>query len=114
MQKIDPSTESGGALQGTTTRYDVRVYTSDVRNAGTDANMHLIIVGENGDTGKVKLASSAEHRDKFERGNVDSFVVEAVELGDIKRITIGHDNSGLGPDWHCEKIEISVPQEGKE
>lgn len=82
--------------------------------AGTDANVFIIIVGENGDTGKVKLATSAEHKDKFERGHVDSFVVDAVGIGDIKRIHIGHDNSGMGPDWHCEKIEITVPQEGKE
>ena len=88
----------GGALQGTVTRYNVRVYTSDLRNAGTDANVHIVIVGESGDTGKVKLLTSAEHKDKFERGQVDSFVVDAVGLGEIKRIHIGHDDSGIGSD----------------
>mmetsp|Transcript_22009 Transcript_22009/g.66009 ORF Transcript_22009/g.66009 Transcript_22009/m.66009 type:complete len:2411 (+) Transcript_22009:238-7470(+) len=104
----------GGAIQGTVTRYDVRVYTSDIRHAGTDARMHLIIMGVNGDTGKIHLKTSADHRDKFERGNMDSFVVESVGVGEIKKIRIGHDNSGMSPDWHCEKVEISVPMLGKE
>lgn len=39
VQKTDPTTKNGGALQGTVTRYDVRVYTTDVRNAGINTNM---------------------------------------------------------------------------
>jgi hypothetical protein len=37
----------------------VAVTTSDVRGAGTDANVALVLYGEKGDTGERKLESSA-------------------------------------------------------
>ena len=34
--------------------YNVYVSTSDTKGAGTDANVYIVIYGENGDTGKFK------------------------------------------------------------
>lgn len=51
------------------------VYTGDVRGAGTDANVFIIIFGDKGDTGERKLFNSETHRDKFERNQVSIFVV---------------------------------------
>jgi len=42
----------------------------------------------------------------FERNKVDDFVFEAVELGELKRIRIGHDNSGMSPGWFLDKVII--------
>ena len=50
--------------------YEVRVYTGDIKSAGTDANVFLTMFGENGDTGERALTKSETHRDKFERGQV--------------------------------------------
>lgn len=51
--------------------YVVEVYTGDVRFAGTNANVHLMIVGERGDTGRRQLRQSlSAKKDKFEAGNV--------------------------------------------
>ena len=45
-----------------------QVFTSDIRGAGTDANVTIILFGSNGiDTGKVKLDSN---KNDFERGQV--------------------------------------------
>lgn len=41
------------------------------------------------------LKSSKTHRDKFERNHTDVFTVESADLGVLKKIKIGHDNSGL-------------------
>jgi len=41
------------------------------------------------------LKSSKTHRDKFERNHSDIFTVESAELGNLKKVKIGHDNAGL-------------------
>lgn len=57
------------------------VCTGDKFGAGTNANVFIIIYGENGDTGKRALTQSM--RDLFERKQVDKFTLEAVDLGMI-------------------------------
>ena len=36
-----------------TTTYEVSVMTGDVRGAGTDANVYIILYGEEGDSGEI-------------------------------------------------------------
>lgn len=45
-------------------------------------------------TGIVSLKASKTNKNKFERGKVDEFTVESVDIGDLKKIKIGHDNKG--------------------
>ncbi|XP_073475133.1 lipoxygenase homology domain-containing protein 1 [Aquarana catesbeiana] len=86
--------------------YSVSVYTGDIYGAGTDANVFLTIYGDLGDTGERKLSKSETNKNKFERGQVDKFYIEAVDLGTIYKIKIRHDNSMLNPDWYLERVEI--------
>ncbi|OXB52000.1 hypothetical protein ASZ78_001746 [Callipepla squamata] len=44
--------------------------------------------------GMVGLKSSKLHRNKFERGKLDEFTVECVDIGELRKIKIGHDNTG--------------------
>jgi hypothetical protein len=53
--------------------YEVRVATSDVRGAGTDADISITLYGDRGDSGPLALASSAND---FERGRTDTFFVK--------------------------------------
>ena len=48
--------------------------------------MFIQIYGENGDTGDRPLDNSANN---FERGRIDVFGVESVDLGELKKIRIG-------------------------
>jgi hypothetical protein len=68
----------------------VRVHTSDLRGAGTDAGVYLILCGQQGSSGQLQLEAAG--RDLFERGTVDQFVVESPPVGAISSIRIGHDN----------------------
>lgn len=52
--------------------YEVSVFTGDESGAGTDANVFLNIIGENGDSGERKLHKSETHMDKFEKNHVSS------------------------------------------
>ena len=173
--------------------YSVEVYTGRKPNAGTNANVYMIMYGERGDTGKRKLLKS-NNKDKFVAGQVillntdylnnqhkwlfslipiikvtpsawktwpsdsthslkkhlkdaptlwlvmtcatsctaftnyviqclkvcllclqmDRFKLRAVHLGDIQKITIGHDGKGAGSGWFLEKVVVIDPVDSEE
>ena len=65
------------------TSYHVSVKTGDVQGAGTDANVYLILFGENGDTGKLQLRQANNTKNKWERGRSDMFILEAMDIGKV-------------------------------
>ncbi|NXF11356.1 LOXH1 protein, partial [Smithornis capensis] len=95
------------------TTYTVKVKTGDKKNAGTDANVFITLYGSNDDTGIVSLKASKINKNKFERGKVDEFTVESVDIGDLKKIKIGHDNKGNSTGWFLEWVEIDAPSLGQ-
>ena len=71
------------------TTYKVNVTTGDVLKAGTDANVFLIIFGENGDSGEMALKDSETHKDKFERNHTDVFTLKnLLSLGTLHSFSI--------------------------
>ncbi len=87
-------------------QYQVDVYTGDKLGCGTNANVFCTIFGDKGDTGERELAHSETHTDKFERKHVDRFRIESADLGNIFKLKIRHDNSGMLPDWLLSKVEV--------
>ena len=67
--------------------------TGNVRGAGTDANVCVILYGTHGDTGNRKLQQ--KFRDLFERNQTDKFVIEAIDLGKIRGFVLGNTASGV-------------------
>lgn len=65
------------------TTYNVQIKTGDVLKAGTDADVHMKIIGEKGDTGKITLMKSENTTNKFERNQIDKFVYEFDDLGKV-------------------------------
>lgn len=53
----------------------IKVYTGDVRGAGTDANVHIILFGDKDSSQLTQLNKSLDHRDPFERGKVSDMVL---------------------------------------
>ena len=53
--------------------------TSNISNAGTDANVYITIHGKYGDSGRRQLQQKI--RNCFERGQTDKFLLDAVDLG---------------------------------
>ena len=81
----------------------VVVGTGDKRGAGTDANVYIILHGESTSTAKYKLESTGNN---FERGRVDTFGIESIDVGELKKITIGHDGTGLGSGWFLDNVVV--------
>ncbi|CAB1430448.1 unnamed protein product [Pleuronectes platessa] len=92
--------------------YNVQVMTGNVRGAGTNSKIHMVMHGSKGlkNSGKVFLEGGA-----FERGLIDIFNVEICELiSPLSRVSIGHDNGAVGAGWYCEKVVIYCPFTGIE
>lgn len=84
--------------------YNVQVMTGDIRGAGTNSKIHLVMHGHKGikNSGKLFLEGGT-----FERAQIDIFNVELLELlSPLSRVTIGHDNAGISCGWYCEKVRV--------
>ncbi|CAH2285234.1 oxygen-regulated 1 [Pelobates cultripes] len=95
------------------TMYEIRVVTGDLWNAGTDANIYISIHGERGDTGSRHLLMSNKPN-KFLKGQTDIFMLEAVHLGDLHSLVIGHDGLEPGNGWYLEKVIVLDPVKDRE
>uniref|UniRef100_A0AAY4CCY2 PLAT domain-containing protein n=1 Tax=Denticeps clupeoides TaxID=299321 RepID=A0AAY4CCY2_9TELE len=91
--------------------YRVTVCTGDVSGSGTDATVFLCLIGNLGDTGDRTLVNCKNNVNKFEKGNADEFIIEAVSIGRVKRVRIGHDGRGGGCGWFLDKVVVR--EEGK-
>ncbi|XP_077990949.1 uncharacterized protein LOC144445282 [Glandiceps talaboti] len=86
--------------------YEVIVHTGSQFSSGTDSNVYLNIYGDKGDTGKRELRKNKDGNDKFETGKEDTFMLEAVSLGPLQKVIVGHDGQGTGSGWYLDKIVI--------
>jgi len=92
------------------TTYRITTITGHESGAGTDANVWMTLIGVQGKLEKVKLDNDSNN---FETGKVDVFKAECLDLGDLKQVIIGHDNSGLGPDWLLDKVYVADHDTGQ-
>ncbi|XP_028314075.1 lipoxygenase homology domain-containing protein 1 isoform X3 [Gouania willdenowi] len=118
MKKDEEDEEGAGPTLGLeqksmSTTYNLKIKTGEKKNAGTDANVFAILFGENDDTGLINLKACKTHKNKFEQGMINEFTVEAVDLGDLEKLRIGHDNSGGAPGWFLDWVEIDAPSQGQ-
>ncbi|XP_051889314.1 polycystin-1 [Pristis pectinata] len=83
-------------------KYEVMVKTGWYRNSGTTAHVGISLHGLN--------KSGSRHLDKegaFQRNSLDVFQVETnANLGEIWKIRIWHDNTGLDPSWYLEHVAV--------
>ncbi|XP_042637316.1 lipoxygenase homology domain-containing protein 1 [Orycteropus afer afer] len=95
------------------TTFSVTIKTGDKKNAGTDANVFITLFGMQDNTGMTLLKSSKTNSDKFERDSIEIFTVETLDLGDLWKVRIGHDNTGKAPGWFVDWVEVDAPSLGK-
>lgn len=87
-------------------RVQVTVITSDVRFAGTTADVFAEVEGEVGSFGPEALENASRN---FERGRRDDFLLRATDIGSIKKVRIWHANNTLtGSDWHLQVKHCTV------
>ncbi|NWR34550.1 LOXH1 protein, partial [Tachuris rubrigastra] len=104
---LDNNLNKGGSQERNVTEYTIKVYTGEKRGAGTDANVHIILFGNEDKSEVFQLSQSLEHQNPFERGKVDTFKIKTKKLGSLYSIEIGHDGKGFASGWFLEKVEIT-------
>ncbi len=74
--------------------------------SGTDADVFIVLRGEEKDTGRLRLDNPPGN--DFERGRTDSFLVgTAAGIGDLKKVTIGFEaEAGVFPGWYLEEVVV--------
>ncbi|XP_041357698.1 allene oxide synthase-lipoxygenase protein-like [Gigantopelta aegis] len=98
----------GCCMSGPKSEFLIYVRTGDKKNAGTDANVFIILHDDQGNTtGQITLDNFL--RNDFERGRMDTFPVPRSKLsalGKITKIEVWRDDVGFGSDWYVERIMV--------
>ena len=91
--------------------YTIRVTTGDQSDAGTKAQAHIVLIGSEAATEKIPLALI--QRDGFTPGLTETFSVEAVDVGEVKKVEISNNGYGADSGWFVKEVEVDVPTSGK-
>ncbi|XP_052069619.1 polycystin-1-like isoform X1 [Mytilus californianus] len=84
-------------------KYEVTVVTGRQPGAGTTANVGLRLYGEYGRTNSKQL----DKKWAFQRNCQDTFIMaHDTNLGNIEKLMIWHDNSGLDPSWYLIQVIV--------
>jgi lipoxygenase homology domain-containing protein 1 len=86
------------------------IYTSKIKNAGTDASVYMALYGDKGNTEDIQLRGN---KDQFEAGKCDKLKIETKDVGKPYKMRIGHDNKGTAPAWHLERVELENMSTGE-
>ncbi len=85
--------------------YQVQVKTTDIKGAGTNADVFITLYGTKGVLEKAQLDNPGYN--DFEAGDDDPYTLSTTQdLGKIYSIKLEHDNSGPGSGWHVDHIDI--------
>lgn len=94
-------------------KYQVQVFTGSEPNSNTEANIYVHMFGKNSDSGPRKLLKCKNNKKKFQVGQMDLFEIEAVNLGKLQKVVVGHDGKEKGQGWYLEKIIIKESKNSK-
>ena len=84
--------------------YTLHITTGDRPGAATNANVYVVLHGREGESGKVWVESG---RRSLLAGQTDKFEVHSPQLvSPLEQVTVGHDNSGVGPGWFLEQVRV--------
>lgn len=89
-------------------KWKIQLKTSNALGAGSDADVYLILAGTTGRTAEVQLDNPGSN--DFERGNLDTFLVDLKDVGKITKIFLRVVSTVAGDNWlpewiRCEDLE---------
>ena len=96
-------------------KYQLAIWTGAEAQAATLSDVYCQIYGSKGDTGKRRLCNSKLHLKPFQLGQMDLFDIEAIDLGDIKKITLMMIAEEAKDNWHLTNMSLQQhPFNGEE
>ena len=103
IERILKENTSLRKMRSSRSTWSVNVYTSNMKNSGTDANVYMVLYGDKGKTDDVHLKNKGND---FESGKCDNFKIETSDIGKPFKLRVWHDNKGSAAGWHLDRIEI--------
>lgn len=102
--------ESSSLSSGST--YTVTVVTGSEPGSGTNSSVFITLIGQNGESNEVPLfvvnAIQPAFPDLFETSHTDTFnVVSNINIGELRKIRVRIQGSGLGHEWLLDHIIVS-------
>ncbi|MFO0572384.1 MAG: PLAT/LH2 domain-containing protein [Polyangia bacterium] len=94
-------------------RYRWKIKTSDSFNAGTDADVFLSLAGTDAVMREVEITDPGAIND-WERGDVNTGIIETDDLGELQSGTLRHNNSGPASGWSVDWVKIQNEEDGRE
>ncbi|CAF0906528.1 unnamed protein product [Adineta steineri] len=87
--------------------YIITIITSSEKDAGTDSNVLMTIFGDKDQTKQFQLINTKQgEKALFESGTTNEFEMELDDVGNVNKISIGHDGIGFQPNWNLESVQI--------
>lgn len=99
---------SSASASDSPTVWQVSVKTSDVKGAGTDAEVFINIIGD-GESGEHRLESRSNN---FERNATDTFHIKTPPIGEAVALDVWQTNKGFAADWHLDSITLTNTNSG--
>ena len=95
-------------------RFQVSVTTGDLKGAGTNANVFLVLYDETGMASSSLKLDKAFH-DDLERGRTDEYrgPRSDTDFGTVSEIEIWRDDAGLFSPWFCDLIVVKDNNTGQ-
>ena len=94
--------------------YKIRVRTSNLLNAGTDAKVYITICGYQFTVPRTRLFNRYDairtengFKYKFERNSTNTFKIVGVDVRQISHIIVEHDGREMLNSWHLQDIQIT-------
>ncbi|XP_070610814.1 polycystin family receptor for egg jelly-like [Erythrolamprus reginae] len=89
-----------------TARYLVTTYTGSRPSSGTQADVFIELIGQNGSS-DVHLLKHPSFPEILQKSCTDTFMLTTEEdLGDLVSIHIWHNYCGFGPNWYLSRVRI--------
>ena len=93
--------------------YKIMIRTGTERDCGISSQVFVRLIGEKKGrkTDRIKLELAKKR--KFEPGSLETFQIEAADIGDLRQVELGHDGVGPYENWFVKSIEVHEPVRGK-
>lgn len=98
---------------GPTIPYRIVIRTGDEKNCGISSQAFIRLFGENKRQRTERIMLQLARRNRFEPGSSETFQIDALDVGELKAIELGHDGVGNNESWFVKHIEIIEPIKGR-
>ena len=94
--------------------YRIEVYTGQATPgvaAATDANVFVTLYGNRASSEELRASNG---HGRFGLTGRDTVTVHLCDLGDVGRVHVRHDNTGVAPGWFLDRVVVRDEDRGRE